>query len=150
MKAQRQRRIIRILAERAVASQHELAELLASAGHHATQATVSRDLEELGAVKVRRNGRVVYALPGEGVLAPAGEVLARLLAASVISLELSGNLVVIRTPPGHASMVAGVLDRASIEEVAGTLAGDDTILVVCREGVPAGRIERRLRSLAGM
>jgi transcriptional regulator of arginine metabolism len=149
MKAQRQRRIIRILAERAVTSQHELAALLEAAGHHATQATVSRDLEELGAVKVRRNGKVVYALPGEGMM-PSGEALARLLAGSVTSLEPSGNLVVIRTPPGHANMVAGVLDRASIEDVAGTVAGDDTILVVCREGVPAGRVERRLRSLAGI
>ncbi|MGH2769230.1 MAG: arginine repressor [Actinomycetota bacterium] len=150
MKAQRQRRIIRILAERAVTSQHELAELLAAAGHHATQATVSRDLEELGAVKVRRNGSIVYALPGEGAVALAGEALARLLTASITALERSGNLVVIRTPPGHANMVAGVLDRASIEGVAGTLAGDDTILVVCEEEIPTGQVECRLRSLVGM
>jgi len=108
---------------------------------------VSRDLEELGAVKVRRNGKVVYALPSDVASAPVGDVLKRMLSESVVGLEQSGNMLVIKTPPGHAGMVAGVLDRGALEGVAGTVAGDDTILVVCKQGVLPRRVERRLRAL---
>lgn len=150
-KAERQRRIARLLAQQPVGSQSELVELLASAGPAATQATVSRDLEELGAVKVRRAGRVVYALPASDVpgapARPGGEALRRLLADSVGSVEATGNLVVVRTPPGHAAMVASAIDQGSIGGVAGTIAGDDTILVVCREGFEAGGVAARLGGL---
>lgn len=150
-KAERQRRIARLLAQHAVGSQSELVELLASGGPAATQATVSRDLEELGAVKIRRGGKVVYALPSSdvpGTLArPGGDALRRLLAESVGSVEATGNLVVVRTPPGHAAMVAGAIDQSSFDGVAGTVAGDDTILVVCREGVEAGAVAARLAGL---
>jgi transcriptional regulator of arginine metabolism len=149
---ERRRLIARLLAEHPVRSQKELVELLAATGQVATQATVSRDLEELGAVKVRRDGRVVYALAGTppGALpGPGGEALRRLLAGSVGELESTGNLVVVHTPPGHAAMVASAIDRANFAGVAGTLAGDDTILVVCREGVRASGVEARLRAAAG-
>ena len=152
-KAERQRRIARLLAERSVGSQNELVELLGAAGRPAPQATVSRDLEELGAVKVRRAGRVVYALaaPDPGQLPrPAGEALRRLLAGAVGSVEATGNLVVVRTPPGHAGMVASAIDQGDLDGVAGTVAGDDTILVVCREGAPAAGVADRLRRLAGL
>jgi transcriptional regulator of arginine metabolism len=154
LKAERQRRIARLLEERRVTSQNELVGLLAALGQPATQATVSRDLEELGAVKVRRNGRVVYALPSDPAAGPPGlspgAGLRGVLAGSVGSVEASGNLVVVHTPPGHAGMVASAIDRAPVDGVAGTVAGDDTILVVCRQGVPAESVELRLRRLAGL
>ncbi|MGH2704023.1 MAG: arginine repressor [Actinomycetota bacterium] len=150
MKAQRQRRIARLIRQEPVTSQNQLVKLLRAGGLRATQATVSRDLDELGAVKVRRDGKVAYALPAETAQAPLGDALRRMLAESVLGLESSGNLLVIRTPPGHASMVAVVIDRSGLEGVAGTVAGDDTILVVCRQGVLARRVERRMRALADM
>ena len=154
LKAERQRRIARLLEERRVTSQNELVGLLAALGQPATQATVSRDLEELGAVKVRRNGRVVYALPSESAVGPPGaspgDALRRLLAGSVGGTEASGNLVVVHTPPGHAGMVASAIDRARVEGVSGTIAGDDTILVVCRQDAPAESVELTLRRLAGL
>jgi transcriptional regulator of arginine metabolism len=147
VKARRQRRIVQILRRRAVGSQAELARLLRRHGEQVTQATLSRDLEELGAFKVREGGRVVYRLPEEP---PAGEArLARMLEEFVLDVEASGNLVVVRTPPGAANAVARALDTAAWREVAGTVAGDDTILVVAREGVPGERLARRLRVLAG-
>ena len=153
-KPERQRRIARLIAERAVTSQQELVELLAATGHPATQATVSRDLEELGAYKVRQGGHVVYALPPTSapgsVPGPGGDSLRRLLADSVGDTEASGNLVVVHTPPGFAGMVASAVDRAGLDGIAGTLAGDDTILVVCRQGVPAPTVEARLRQMAGL
>jgi transcriptional regulator of arginine metabolism len=153
-KPERQRRIARLLAEHAVTSQQALVGLLAATGQPATQATVSRDLEELGAYKVRRNGHTVYALPPTttpGTLpGPGGDSLRRLLAGSVGGTEASGNLVVVHTPPGFAAMVAAAIDRAGVEGIAGTVAGDDTILVVSRQGVPAETVELRLRRMAGL
>lgn len=149
MKSARQRRIIQLVRERPVTSQDQMVKLLRSSGCPATQATVSRDLDELGAVKVRRDGKVAYALPSETPQAPVGDALRRMLSESVIGLESTGNLLLVRTPPGHAGMVAGAMDRAGIEGVAGTIAGDDTILVVCRQGVLPRRVERRLRSMVG-
>ncbi|MGH9266868.1 MAG: arginine repressor [Acidimicrobiales bacterium] len=147
MKAERQRRIARLISQQAVGSQAQLVRLLASSGYGATQATVSRDLEELGALKARRNGRVAYVLPEDAPPAPVGEALQRLLAGSVLGLEASGNLLLVRTPPGHAGMVAGAIDRASLKGVAGTVAGDDTILVVCKQEASPRGVERLLRGL---
>jgi len=153
-KPERQRRIARLIAEGAVTSQQELVELLAATGQPATQATVSRDLEELGAYKVRRNGQVVYALPptaaSGSVPGPGGDSLRRLLRDSVGGTEASGNIVIVHTPPGFAGMVASAVDRAAVDGIAGTVAGDDTILVVCRQGVPARTVELRLRQMAGL
>ncbi len=147
MKAGRQRKIVGVLREMPVTSQTQLVKILRSAGYPATQATVSRDLDELGAVKVRRNGKVAYALPGDSSTVPAGDAYGRMFGDSILELESSGNLVVVKTPPGHAGMVGGALDRIGIEGVAGTVAGDDTIIVVCKQGVMARKVERRLRSL---
>ncbi|MGH2690486.1 MAG: arginine repressor, partial [Actinomycetota bacterium] len=100
VKEGRQRRIVRLLREREVGSQNELAVLLRAAGYRATQATVSRDLEELGVVRVRRQGHLVDELPPqEPGLRPA-DLLGRTLAVSVLSVESSGNLIVVHTPPG--------------------------------------------------
>lgn len=142
-KADRQASIARYLSEMGVTSQQELVSLLARSGQPATQATISRDLDELGAIKVRRNGHVVYALPASSGTPGAGPALA----GSVAAVEASGNLVVVHTPPGHAGMVASMIDGEALEGVAGTVAGDDTILIVCREGIPARGVAGRLRQL---
>ena len=147
MKVQRQRRIVQLLRSRAVSSQEELAELLARNGERVTQATLSRDLEELGAIKVRENGHVVYRLPEEPP--PGDEWLRRMLTEFALDVVSSGNLVVIKTPPGGANAVARALDNAVLKDVIGTVAGDDTILVVCREGVRGQTVARKLRSLGG-
>jgi transcriptional regulator of arginine metabolism len=147
VKAQRQRRIVQILRSRAVGSQEELAKLLRRHGEKVTQATLSRDLEELGAFKARDNGRVVYRLPEEP---PAGaEWLRHMLQEFTLEVASSGNLVVVKTPPGGANAVARALDNAVVEGVIGTVAGDDTILVVCAEAVRGQTVARRLRDLAG-
>ena len=147
MKAGRQRRIVGLIRQMPVTSQTQLVKMLRESGFPVTQATVSRDLDELGAVKIRREGKVVYSLPSESVSLPAGDAVGRMFSESVLGLESTGNMVVVRTPPGHAGMVAGAMDRLGIEGIAGTVAGDDTILVVCRQGVTARKVERRLRAL---
>ena len=147
MKVQRQRRIVQLLRKQQVSSQEDLAELLGRNGERVTQATLSRDLEELGAIKVRENGRVVYRLPEEP---PSGdEWLRRMLTEFALEVVSSGNLVVVKTPPGGANAVARALDNAALKDVIGTVAGDDTILCVCREGVRGQTVARKLRSMAG-
>lgn len=151
-KTQRQHRITRLLENHAVTSQGQLVELLAGEGFDATQTTVSRDLEELGAVKVRvPGGETVYALPE----LPARQVapedhLRRVLGEWVAELAHSANLVVLRTPPGSAHVVASALDRSGFEGVLGTVAGDDTVLVVAAEEVGGPALARRLEVVAGL
>jgi transcriptional regulator of arginine metabolism len=140
-KAARHARVVGVIREQAVRSQTELAELLAAAGIQVTQATLSRDLEELGATKVRgQDGQLVYTVdPG---LAPAESVrlpLSRLCEDLLVSAEANGDLVVLRTPPGAAQLFASALDRAALPEIMGTIAGDDTILVVCRLFPPSAQ-----------
>ncbi len=147
-KAARQARIAEVLARYQVGSHAELVSLLADGGLHVTQATVSRDLDELGAVKLRTpdGGHPAYVLPEDGSPwtsradddAPP-QRLARLVGELLTSVEASANLVVLRTPPGGAHFLASALDRAGLPDVLGTIAGDDTILVVARD--PAGGAE---------
>jgi transcriptional regulator of arginine metabolism len=138
-RAGRQARIVGLLSSRQVHSQAELAALLAGEGIEVTQATLSRDLEELGAVKLRGadGGVGVYVVPEDGspVRGVAGgtERLSRLLGELLVSTAASANLAVLRTPPGAAHYLASAIDRAALPEVVGTIAGDDTILVVARE-----------------
>ncbi|HUR17467.1 MAG TPA: arginine repressor [Acidimicrobiales bacterium] len=151
-KTQRQHRIARLLEEQAVPSQVELVRLLAADGLVATQATVSRDLENLGAVKVRvPGGETVYAIPelAHERVAP-GDHLRRVLGDWVVEVASSGNLVVLRTPPGSAHVVGSALDRAGLPEILGTVAGDDTVLVVASEDAGGGKVAKRLSSLAGL
>lgn len=151
-KTQRQQRIARILERQAVASQAQLAELLAADGVAATQATVSRDLDDLGAVKVRvPGGDTVYAIPemAKDQIAPEDN-LRRILGDWVGEVGHSANLVVLRSPPGTAHVVASALDRAGLVDVVGTVAGDDTVLVVAAEKVGGARMARRLAELAGL
>ncbi len=151
-KTQRQHRVIQILEQSAVSSQQRLVELLSEAGVEATQATVSRDLEEIGAVKVRAaGGESVYAVPDlpKDRLAPEDH-LRRVLGEWVVEVTWSANLVVVRTPPGCAHVVASALDRAGLPEILGTVAGDDTMIVVAVEEVGGAELAGRLSSLAGL
>jgi transcriptional regulator of arginine metabolism len=151
-KRARQAKIIELLAHADVHAQSDLALLLAEAGVAATQATLSRDLVEIGAVKVRNAaGQLVYAVPGEGGdrTPLAGEAavfearLARLSSELLTSAEGSANLVILRTPPGAAQYLASAIDHAALADVLGTIAGDDTVLVVTRAPDGAQRVVQR-------
>ncbi len=144
-KAARHARIVAVLAEYAVRSHAELAARLDADGLHVTQATLSRDLDELGAVKLRTpdGGQPAYVIPEDGSPLTARRTddapplrLARLVGELLTSAESSANLVVLHTPPGAAQFLASAVDRAGLPEVLGTIAGDDTILVVARN--PSG------------
>ena len=178
-KVARQARVAAILARTQVRSQEELAELLAADGMHVTQATLSRDLEELGAVRLRgAAGSLVYALPGEpggpgsrpggvlpsgaaGAAGPAAEGgepggpsesvkgrIARVAAELLTSAEASANLVVLRTPAGAAQYFASVIDHAAWPSILGTVAGDDTVLVIARDPAGGEAVARALLRLA--
>lgn len=150
-KVQRQQTIARLIEQREVASQTVLVELLADEGIAATQATVSRDLDDLGAVKVRvAGGTSVYAVP-EFVpdrVAPLDQ-LRRVMGEWVADVAHSGNLVIMRTPPGCAHVVASALDRGGIDGLLGTVAGDDTMMCVASEMVGGERLAATLSELAG-
>ena len=163
-KAARHAQITAILAQpgRPVRSQDELVERLGRRGIRVTQATLSRDLEELGAVRLRgRDGALVYALPGEagpggiggepgGTMLggdPSGRV-ARITQELLIAAEASANLVVLRTPAGAAQLLASVIDHAGWPEVLGTVGGDDTVLVIARDPAGGGELARALLRLA--
>lgn len=155
-RAARHARIVELIRERPIRSQGELAELLAAQGVQVTQATLSRDLEELGAVKVRGGdgGPAVYLIPEDGQRplrdaeqAPAR--LVRLLRELLTGVDTSGNIAVLRTPPGAAQFLASALDRAGLPEVVGTIAGDDTIFVVAREAVGGAELGKKLAGWAG-
>jgi transcriptional regulator of arginine metabolism len=151
-KNQRQHRIMRLLESQPVTSQAQLVALLADEGVEATQTTVSRDLDALGAMKVRLpGGETAYALPELPVhqIAPEDH-LRRVLGEWVVEVAHSGNLVVLRTPPGSAHVVGSALDRSGLEAVVGTVAGDDTVLVVVDEEVGGGAMAARLRGVAGI
>jgi transcriptional regulator of arginine metabolism len=177
-KASRQAWVAATLADRPVRSQEELARLLAERGMPVTQATLSRDLEELGAVRVRgADGSLVYALPTEpggpgsrpggvgpsgarpgGPAAPVPAVgtehdpvrtrLSRTAAELLISAEASANMVVLRTPAGAAQFLASVLDHAAWPSILGTIAGDDTVLVISRDPTGGDALAARLLALA--
>ncbi len=145
-KTARQSRIIELLGRNAVHSQSELAKLLADAGVDVTQATLSRDLVDIGAVKLRaEDGALIYAVPGEGgerirrartgAAETFGGRLARLAQELLVSAEASANLVIVRTPPGAAQFLASAIDHADWPAVLGTVAGDDTVLVISRDPV---------------
>ena len=150
-KPQRQHRIAKLLEEQGVGSQLQLVELLATEGIIATQATVSRDLEDLGAVKVRAKGGLVYAVPelAQERVAP-DDHLRRVMGEFVVEIASSGNIVVLRTPPGSAHVVGSALDRSGLEDVIGNVSGDDTVMVICAESAPSSLIAGRLSELAGL
>ncbi len=156
-KGARQQTIVELLTRHAVRSQTELGELLAAAGLHVTQATLSRDLVELDAIKVRSaTGALVYAVPAEGgdrTPRPAAETgasarLTRLCTDFLVSAQASRNLVVLRTPPGAAPLLASSIDKAELPEVLGSIAGDDTVLVITVADAAGDPLARRFTALA--
>jgi transcriptional regulator of arginine metabolism len=151
-KTQRQHRIAQLLQHHAVTSQTQLVDLLAADKVVATQATVSRDLEELGAVKVRvPGGETVYAIPELPTQQVAPEDhLRRVMGDWVVEVAHSLNLVVLRTPPGSAHVVASAIDRAGLPDIVGTVAGDDTLMVVAAERVGGAKMAKKLSGLAGL
>lgn len=151
-KPQRQHRILRLIEEQPVSSQAQLVALLEAEGVVATQATVSRDLEDLGAVKIRiPGGTTAYAIPEYAKeRASSDDHLRRLMGEFVVEVAHSGNLIVLRTPPGSAHVVASALDRAAVPGVLGTVAGDDTLLLVCAEGASPGEVAARLADMANL
>ena len=148
-KAQRQHAIAQLLAKHQVSSQPQLVDLLGSDGITATQATVSRDLEDLGAVKVRLpGGDLAYAIPEYEPerLAPQDH-LRRVLSEWVAEVNHSQNLVVLRTPPGAANYLASAIDHSVLPGVLGSIAGDDTILVIARDPLGGDELARRFLEL---
>ncbi len=151
-KVQRQQAIVRLVGQHQVTNQPQLVDLLAGEGIVATQATVSRDLDDLGAMKVRvPGGESAYAIPDyePARLAPHDQ-LRRVMGEWVAEVEHSANLVVVRTPPGCAHVVASALDRSGMPELLGTVAGDDTLLCVATEDAGGRRLAAVLRDLAGL
>lgn len=152
-RAGRLARIVEVLAQRQVRSQVELRQLLADEGIEVTQATLSRDLDELGAVKLRAadGGVGVYVVPEDGSpvrgIAGGTDRLSRLLADLLVSTDSSGNLAVLRTPPGAAQYLASALDRASLPDIVGTIAGDDTVFVLAREPLTGAQLSERIERL---
>ncbi len=151
-KHRRQHLLVRLLADNEISSQDQRGELRGQEGIAATQATVSRDLEEIGALKVRVPGldRLVYAVPElpRDQIAPLDH-LRRVLGEWVVDMAASGNLVVLRTPPGSAHVVASALDRAGLDGAIGTVAGDDTVLVVAAEQLGGEALCQRLEQIMG-
>ena len=141
VRARRQKLIADFIRAHQVASQDEVTARLAEHGFAVTQATVSRDLDQLGAVKVKRGGGSCYALPDQlGGQGWAGDRLTRLVVEWVKTAELAGQLVILKTPPGCAHLVALAIDQAGLPDVAGTVAGDDTIFVAVQEPEAAARL----------
>ncbi|HEX8578837.1 MAG TPA: arginine repressor, partial [Allosphingosinicella sp.] len=135
-RSRRQKAIAELIREDALGSQEEVTSRLRAQGFSVTQATVSRDLDQMGAVKVKRSGVMSYALPDQiGESDWAASRLARIVADWVQSVEAAGNLLVLRTPPGSAHLVGLALDQAKLPEIAGTISGDDTLFIALRDGV---------------
>lgn len=156
-KTARQAAIIELISAGQVRSQTELADLLADRGIRVSQGTVSKDLLELGATRIRAaDGSLVYAVPGEGgdrsaqagVSQAADQRLARLTGELLVSAEASANLCVLRTPPGAAQYLASAIDRAAWPEILGTIAGDDTVLVITRDPSGGNAIAERMLELS--
>jgi transcriptional regulator of arginine metabolism len=161
-KAARHARIVELLSRSPVGSQSELAELLAAGGLTVTQATLSRDLDEIGAVRLRAaSGGFIYVVPREGddaVSRPASDRveaasaaharLIRMATELLVSVRASGNLVVAKTPPGGAHLLAGAIDHSDLSSIIGTVAGDDTVLCICRDLDGGGAVADQLLNLA--
>jgi transcriptional regulator of arginine metabolism len=144
-KFERQGAILRLVAERQLSTQGDVVQALRDEGVEAVQATVSRDIAQLGLVKVRgESGRLVYAHPGAADLDRLAELTAA-LRRWVVALEPAGDLVVLRTPPGCANAVARALDDVALPEIAGCIAGDDTIFIAARDGVAVTELADQLR-----
>jgi transcriptional regulator of arginine metabolism len=152
MKRLRQQQIRDLLGTRAIGTQHELAAALRVRGFRATQATVSRDVAELGLIKIARNGARLYALPPRtGQPETSGdERLALILRDLPIEVRPAGLLLIVRATPGSAHAIAAALDRTGWPEVAGSIAGDDTVFIACADRAALERLRSRLVRLASL
>jgi transcriptional regulator of arginine metabolism len=149
-RSRRLRALAELIRLDALASQEEVTERLRALGHDVTQATVSRDLDQLGAVKVKRGGLLSYALPDQiGAADWSTARLERILREWALSVEAAGPLLVLKTPPGSAHLVASAIDHAQLPEVAGTVSGDDTMFVAVRDGTDLGIMLARFRRMMG-
>lgn len=151
MKQLRQRAIRDLIGSRPIRTQQELAAALRERGFRTTQATMSRDVKELGLVKAARDGIQAYALPRRLVEAESSgeDRLRALLRDLPIEIRQAGLLLVVRTLPGSAHAIAAALDRARWPEVAGSIAGDDTVFVACPTAAALRRVSERIREYAG-
>jgi transcriptional regulator of arginine metabolism len=144
-KYDRQGAILRLVQEQALSTQGEVVDALREQGIEAVQTTVSRDIHQLGLVKVRStDGRLVYALPGAADLDRLNE-LTSALGRLAVSVEPAGPMVVIKTRSGYATPLADVIDAAGLGDIAGTVAGENTIFVAARDGVSGGEVAELLR-----
>jgi transcriptional regulator of arginine metabolism len=142
---QRHAAILRILRDHSVSTQTELADALHAAGHDVVQTTVSRDIHELGLIKVRNSsGRLVYA-PPEAAEAERADAIAVAFARWALEVEPSGNLVVVVTPYGYASPLAQAIDIARHPRIAGTIAGENTVLLIARDGTSGAKLAEEIR-----
>jgi transcriptional regulator of arginine metabolism len=153
VKTKRRNDLVKILRSGGASSQEEIAEKLKAAGHEVTQATVSRDLRELGAVKVRGEVGPVYRLaddvgPGERDLTESN--LQRTLAQFAVEIKTAGSMVIVSTLPGHANAVARAIDLTALDGVAGTIAGDDTIFIAAPGGAAASRLAQHMEELMNL
>jgi len=152
VKKKRQYELSKLISSNLISSQQDLVNQLIANGIKATQATVSRDLEDLGAIKIRvpGNNDSVYAIPELPTeqIAPSDH-LARVLSEWVVELNRSGDMTILRTPPGCAHVVASAIDRSGIALIIGTIAGDDTVLVISSEGKGL-KTEKQIAKLANI
>ena len=150
MKKQRQRALLELVRKEPLGSQEDIRSRLEKLGHPATQSTISRDLEELGLVRIRDgDGHLRYAEAMNGGSQPAVS-LSELLEEFASGVEVAGNLLLVKTQPGAANAVAEGLDRSGLDGVLGTVAGDDTILVVVTNESVCRRVAKGLQELAGL
>jgi len=148
--ASRRRALRAVVAGGEVTSQREIVEMLAAQGYEVTQATVSRDLDAIGGLKRRgSDGSFRYVIDDDLPTPAEGRIAARAIADFVKSIAVSGDLVVLRTPPGAAHLVAGAIDGSSVEGVLGTIAGDDTLLVVAETARGGQAVAEHLERLGG-
>ncbi|MDO7786406.1 arginine repressor [Desulforamulus aquiferis] len=149
MKAQRQGKILEIVRERRIETQEELATALRIEGYDVTQATVSRDIKELSLIKIPgENHSSYYATPDESVLRRGDDRLRRLVRLSLSDINSSENLIIIKTPPGEAQGMASAIDHTHWQEIIGTVAGDDTILIVIKPKEATPSVVQRFLDLA--
>ena len=147
LKDRRQKAMADLIREHVLSNQEEVAAHLSALGFEVTQATVSRDIDQIGALKVRRNGRIGYALPDQLATAGPPSRLASVLRDWVRSIDVAATIVVLKTPPGSAHLVGVALDEGSPEEMVGNICGDDTVFAACRSAPEAAALASRLREL---
>jgi len=146
-RARRRQAIVELVSGERLGSQEEIRSRLAQLGHQATQSTISRDLEELGLARVHDADGVRYVMPEAAAGTPSSTRLRRLLAEFAVAFVRTDVGLIVRTPPGAANVLAEGIDRAGLPEVAGTIAGDNTILIIGREGIGATAIDTILTDI---